>query len=177
MVFPVPDGDTGTNMCMTMQSAVKELKGCQGDTVSDVASSISLGALKGARGNSGVILSQLFRGFAKAVKDKDTMDPKLLAEALRLGTEAAYKAVMRPKEGTMLTVSRMISDAVNKAYAEGASTLRLIETMLSSGALSLEMTPAAASGFKGSRRCGFRRQGTFNHIPRIQDGCRRGVGG
>jgi DAK2 domain fusion protein YloV len=140
-VFPVPDGDTGTNMCMTMQSAVKELKGCQGDTVSDVASSISLGALKGARGNSGVILSQLFRGFAKAVKDKDTMDPKLLAEALRLGTEAAYKAVMRPKEGTMLTVSRMISDAVNKAYAEGASTLRLIETMLSSGALSLEMTP------------------------------------
>lgn len=140
-VFPVPDGDTGTNMCMTMQSAVKELKVCQGDTVSDVASSISLGALKGARGNSGVILSQLFRGFAKAVKDKDTMDPKLLAEALRLGTEAAYKAVMRPKEGTMLTVSRMISDAVNKAYTEGASTLKLIETMLSSGALSLEMTP------------------------------------
>ncbi len=140
-VFPVPDGDTGTNMCMTMQSAVKELKGCQGDTVSDVASSISLGALKGARGNSGVILSQLFRGFAKAVKDKDTMDPKLLAEALRLGTEAAYKAVMRPREGTMLTVSRMISEAVNKAYTEGASTLKLIETMLSSGALSLEMTP------------------------------------
>ncbi len=140
-VFPVPDGDTGTNMCMTMQSAVKELKGCQGDTVSDVASSISLGALKGARGNSGVILSQLFRGFAKAVKDKDTMDPKLLAEALRLGTEAAYKAVMRPREGTMLTVSRMISDAVNKAYAEGASTVKLIETMLSSGALSLDMTP------------------------------------
>ena len=112
-IFPVPDGDTGTNMSMTMQSAVKEIKACNGgSTVGEVAAAASLGALKGARGNSGVILSQIFRGFAKALKGCEEMDAELLANALRMGTESAYKAVMKPKEGTILTVSRMISTAV-----------------------------------------------------------------
>lgn len=140
-VFPVPDGDTGTNMSMTMQNAIKELKACTGNTVGDVASAVSLGALKGARGNSGVILSQLFRGFARAVKDAETMDSHMLAEALRLGTEAAYKAVMRPKEGTMLTVSRMISEEVSRMANEGANTFMLVDAMLAAGNKALNMTP------------------------------------
>lgn len=104
-VFPVPDGDTGTNMSMTMQSAVREIKSSACDTVGEVAAAASLGSLKGARGNSGVILSQIFRGFARALDGKDEMDAAMLAVALKTGTEAAYKAVMKPKEGTMLTVS------------------------------------------------------------------------
>ena len=128
-------------MSMTMQNAIKELKACTGNTVGDVASAVSLGALKGARGNSGVILSQLFRGFARAVKDAETMDSHMLAEALRLGTEAAYKAVMRPKEGTMLTVSRMISEEVSRMANEGANTFMLVDAMLAAGNKALNMTP------------------------------------
>ena len=105
-VFPVPDGDTGTNMSMTMQRAVAEIKQTKPTTVEGVASALSMGALKGARGNSGVILSQIFRGYAKAFKGvKTDIDAKLLSSALSVGTEAAYKAVMTPREGTMLTVS------------------------------------------------------------------------
>ena len=110
-VFPVPDGDTGTNMTMTMQSAVRELRALPADaTVSAVADALSMGALRGARGNSGVILSQLFRGFSRAFKGASVMDAPLLASALTMGSEAAYKAVMKPKEGTILTVSRMIAE-------------------------------------------------------------------
>ena len=109
-VFPVPDGDTGTNMCMTMQSAVQELsKLKEKPTVTEVADAMSMGALKGARGNSGVILSQLFRGFSKALKGNQVMDADLLADALIKGAEAGYKAVMHPKEGTILTVARMMA--------------------------------------------------------------------
>ena len=140
-VFPVPDGDTGTNMGMTMQSAIRELNACTGTTVSEVAAAVSLGALKGARGNSGVILSQLFRGFAQALKGLDTLDAKTLATALRLGTEAAYKAVMRPKEGTMLTVARMVTETVEKECGEGANLYTLIDKMVESGNKALELTP------------------------------------
>ena len=132
-VFPVPDGDTGTNMSMTMQSAVKEIKACNGgSTVGEVAAAASLGALKGARGNSGVILSQIFRGFAKALKGCEEMDAELLANALRMGTESAYKAVMKPKEGTILTVSRMISTAVEGEFNQGANVFGLIDVMIES---------------------------------------------
>lgn len=140
-VFPVPDGDTGTNMSMTMQSAVKEIKNVESGAVSDVANAASLGALKGARGNSGVILSQLFRGFARALKDEEELGAKQLAAALAMGSEAAYKAVMKPKEGTMLTVARMISEAVTEACNAGANVYKLIDVMLEKGEAALAITP------------------------------------
>ncbi len=140
-VFPVPDGDTGTNMSMTMQSAVREIKGCACATVSEVAAAASLGSLKGARGNSGVILSQIFRGFARALDGATEMDGALLALALKSGTEAAYKAVMKPKEGTMLTVSRMIGEAVGVKSAEGANVYKLVDVMIERGESALRQTP------------------------------------
>lgn len=140
-VFPVPDGDTGTNMSMTMQSAVKEIKACTGSTVGEIAAAASLGALKGARGNSGVILSQIFRGFAKALKGCDEMDAERLSNALRMGTDSAYKAVMKPKEGTILTVSRMVSNAVEGEFNQGANVFGLIDVMIESGEEALRKTP------------------------------------
>ena len=140
-VFPVPDGDTGTNMSMTMQSAVKEIQNCKGTYVSDIAAAASLGALKGARGNSGVILSQILRGFARALSGKEEMAPENFAAALMTGTEAAYKAVMKPKEGTMLTVARMMAEAVTKEANEGANLYKLIDVMIDEGERALRLTP------------------------------------
>lgn len=140
-VFPVPDGDTGTNMSMTMQSAVKEIKSNGCGTVGEVAAAASLGSLKGARGNSGVILSQIFRGFARALDGADEMDGAMLAAALKTGTEAAYKAVMKPKEGTMLTVSRMISEAVGEKGGDGANVYKLVDVMIERGEAALRLTP------------------------------------
>lgn len=140
-VFPVPDGDTGTNMSMTMQSAVKEIQNCKGTNVSDIAAAASLGALKGARGNSGVILSQILRGFARALSGKEEMAPENFAAALMTGTEAAYKAVMKPKEGTMLTVARMMAEAVAKEANEGADLYKLIDVMIDEGERALRLTP------------------------------------
>ena len=140
-VFPVPDGDTGANMSMTMQSAVKEIQNCKGTNVSDIAAAASLGALKGARGNSGVILSQILRGFARALSGKEEMAPENFAAALMTGTEAAYKAVMKPKEGTMLTVARMMAEAVAKEANEGANLYKLIDVMIDEGERALRLTP------------------------------------
>ena len=141
-VFPVPDGDTGTNMCKTMQSAVKEIGKLSGTpTVSEVADAISMGALRGARGNSGVILSQLFRGFSKALKGASVMDAQLLSDALNKGTEAAYKAVMRPKEGTILSVARAISEAVAEEQQNGANVYKLIDIAVDAGYTALDKTP------------------------------------
>lgn len=140
-VFPVPDGDTGTNMCMTMQGAKRELDNSHAQSAAEVAQAVSLGALKGARGNSGVILSQIFRGFSRAVAEKEELDAKDFALAITMGTEAAYKAVMKPREGTMLTVSRMIGEAVTKAAEEGANVYRLIDIAIESGEEALKKTP------------------------------------
>jgi len=106
-VFPVPDGDTGTNMSMTMGTAADELGKKSFTHVGDAANATANALLRGARGNSGVILSLLFRGLAKAVKEKDVIDGRDLAIALDFGVAAAYKAVMKPAEGTILTVSRL----------------------------------------------------------------------
>ena len=115
-VFPVPDGDTGTNMSLTIAAAAGEMKKKSYDTVGQAAQATASALLRGARGNSGVILSLLFRGFAKAIKDRETMDGRDLAIALDFGVAAAYKAVMKPAEGTILTVSRMAA-----ARAAGAA--------------------------------------------------------
>lgn len=142
-VFPVPDGDTGTNMSMTMQRAVAEIRACDSDSAEDIAAAASLGALKGARGNSGVILSQIFRGIAQSIKGKgDTVSAQMLADAMRSGTEAAYKAVMRPKEGTMLTVARFMADYAQKAASpRNAEVYSVLEAMLEGGEIALKKTP------------------------------------
>ncbi len=141
-VFPVPDGDTGTNMSMTMASAVKETRSLPDNApVSQVADALSMGALRGARGNSGVILSQLFRGFSRACKDETNMDAKLLARALMMGSEAAYKAVMKPKEGTILTVSHRIAERASAFAERGANVYRLFDEMIDEGERALADTP------------------------------------
>ena len=113
-VFPVPDGDTGTNMTMTIMSAAKEVSSLPNPTMAELAKAISSGSLRGARGNSGVILSQLFRGFCKVIKEYDEIDVTILCEACQKAVETAYKAVMKPKEGTILTLAKGISDPVLK---------------------------------------------------------------
>ncbi len=118
-VFPVPDGDTGTNMSLTIMAAAKEVASIEVCNMEALAKAISSGSLRGARGNSGVILSQLFRGFTRAIRDVEEVDVQTLAQACERATETAYKAVMKPKEGTILTVSKGISDkAVELAETE-----------------------------------------------------------
>ena len=110
-VFPVPDGDTGTNMSMTINAAAAELRKLSDPDVSKVADTAASAMLRGARGNSGVILSLLFRGLSKSLKGQQNCDGKTLAAALTAGVEAAYKAVMKPTEGTILTVARVSAAA------------------------------------------------------------------
>ncbi len=117
-VFPVPDGDTGTNMTLTIMSAAKEVGSMEEDTMEALAKAISSGSLRGARGNSGVILSQLFRGFTKVIRNTEKLDSNIIAQALQKATETAYKAVMKPKEGTILTVAKAISDKAMELAAE-----------------------------------------------------------
>ncbi len=140
-VFPVPDGDTGTNMSLTIGTAAVELRRRQPKTVGEAASVTASALLRGARGNSGVILSLLFRGFGKAVKDRDTIDGRDLAIALDFGVAAAYKAVMKPAEGTILTVSRM---AAAKAAAAARETPQdpeaVLEAAIREGELALADT-------------------------------------
>lgn len=109
-VFPVPDGDTGTNMSLTIMSAVGEVENISDMNMATLSKAISSGSLRGARGNSGVILSQLFRGFTKIIKDKDELDMDIFTQALQKAVETAYKAVMKPKEGTILTVAKGVAE-------------------------------------------------------------------
>ena len=129
-VFPVPDGDTGINMSLTLQTAAREVRDGKKETVGQVGSALALGSLKGARGNSGVILSQIFRGFGKALQDRQTMDAALLAECMEMGVESAYKAVMKPAEGTILTVSRLAAaQAAAAAREEIRKIVEIIRTV------------------------------------------------
>lgn len=141
-VFPVPDGDTGTNMMMTLVSAAKEVNACQAQNVGKMVQAFGDGALKGARGNSGVILSQLFRGFSKSVsKEQETLDAQDFARAIEMGVEAAYKAVMKPKEGTILTVAKSMAKEARKQADAGADLLDLIEAVIGAGEKMLQKTP------------------------------------
>ena len=141
-VFPVPDGDTGTNMTLTMQSATREVNSKEFLRADEAASALAKGALKGARGNSGVITSQLLRGFAKALNGVEKITPVQFAEALQKGSEMAYKAVMKPKEGTILTVARVIAeDAMKQARRNPDDYDGLINVMLKSGEAILKKTP------------------------------------
>ena len=140
-VFPVPDGDTGTNMSQTILSAARELGSRSFSGAGDVASTVAKGALKGARGNSGVILSQILRGIAKALEGSDLMDAPLFAKAMRLGADTAYKAVMKPKEGTILTVIRVIAEEVEREAAKTDDLVELMNVVVERGDAILRRTP------------------------------------
>ena len=139
-VFPVPDGDTGTNMGLTVNNAATELRKRSFDNVAAVADCVAGAMLRGARGNSGVILSLLFRGIARRLKGTETAGPVEFAGAMGDGVEAAYKAVMKPAEGTILTVSRLAAAAANKAAGEGAGLEETLQSAISAGAEALEDT-------------------------------------
>jgi DAK2 domain fusion protein yloV len=139
-VFPVPDGDTGTNMTMTIMSAVKEVS-ASSDDMKSVCKAISSGSLKGARGNSGVILSQLLRGFTKVAADYESLDTMILSIALEKATETAYKAVMRPKEGTILTVAKAMSTKALEIYEDFDDVREFIKAVLDAGDEALAKTP------------------------------------
>ena len=140
-VFPVPDGDTGTNMSMTIANAARELTRLQNPTATEVADVASAALLRGARGNSGVILSLLFRGFSKGLKGKEEADGVDLATALTYGVEAAYKAVMKPTEGTILTVSREAAEAGKKFAETNNDPIAVWEAICAEAEASLERTP------------------------------------
>ncbi len=140
-VFPVPDGDTGTNMSLTIQSAVKEVMACKSNNVLDVADAIAKGALRGARGNSGVILSQVLRGFCNVVKNAEEIDVKLFAQGLFNGAEVAYGAVSKPKEGTMLTVARMVAEHSQTIRGRIKDFDTFLPEIIKKGNEAVELTP------------------------------------
>ena len=141
-VFPVPDGDTGTNMSLTISSGVKEMeKVSTAETAGELAQALAKGLLMGARGNSGVILSQLFRGFAKAVADKESIYPHQLADAFQQGVETAYQAVIKPVEGTILTVAREAAEAGKKQALTTDDPVSVMETVLAEAKKALSKTP------------------------------------
>jgi len=148
-VFPVPDGDTGTNMSLTLQSAIREINSKEYLRADEAANALSKGALRGARGNSGVITSQLMRGFSRGLEGVEKITPIQFAQALKRGADMAYKAVMKPKEGTILTVARVVAeDAVRQAEAAPDDFNALLDTMLKSGEDILRRTPEMLPALK-----------------------------
>lgn len=140
-VFPVPDGDTGTNMTMTIMAAAREVAAIEEPTMENLARAISSGSLRGARGNSGVILSQLFRGFTKEIKKADAVDVNTLANAFVRATETAYKAVMKPKEGTILTVAKGMADKAVEIAARTDDVEEFARQVIEHGDYVLSQTP------------------------------------
>lgn len=140
-VFPVPDGDTGTNMTLTIMSAAKEAGAITEPTMETIAKAISTGSLRGARGNSGVILSQLFRGFTREIKKVDQIDVDVLSRACVKAVETAYKAVMKPKEGTILTVAKGMADKSCELVGESDDLVHVIDEIIKHGDYVLSQTP------------------------------------
>jgi len=140
-VFPVPDGDTGTNMVLTMQSAYNEVNDLGSRSVGQMAAAVSQGALMGARGNSGVILSQLWRGFARALHGQEVLDGPSLVKAFAEARDTAYKGVVRPVEGTILTVARDVADAALRALQETADPLEILARVVPAADASVQRTP------------------------------------
>ena len=140
-VFPVPDGDTGTNMSLTIQSAVKELSVCSSNRLPELCDAVSKGALKGARGNSGVILSQLFRGMCSEFKNYEEITIKAFAKGMENGTKVAYSAVSKPKEGTMLTVARLMSEFAKASASKYRDFKDFLTDVIKKGEEALAQTP------------------------------------
>ncbi len=140
-VFPVPDGDTGTNMSLTMQSAIKELRACKSNSLPDLADAVSKGALKGARGNSGVITSQIFRGICSVLKDYTEADTRAFAKGLKAATDIAYGAVSKPKEGTILTVCRMVSEHAQAICGKNKDMESFLTEIINKAEEAVKLTP------------------------------------
>ncbi len=150
-VFPVPDGDTGTNMSLTLQSATREISAKEYLRADEASAALAKGALKGARGNSGVITSQLLRGFSRALAGVEQITPTQFAQALKAGSDLAYKAVMKPKEGTILTVARVIAEnALAQVERDPDSYDALFSVMLQSGQEILQKTPDMLPALKAA---------------------------
>lgn len=147
-VFPVPDGDTGTNMSLTISYAIKELAKVQNDNVTDIGKALSKGSLMGARGNSGVILSQIIRGFSKSIEGKEQISTEDLAKAFKNGSDTAYKAVIKPIEGTILTVVRESGEYAIKAAKKEKDLLKFLEMVIDEANKSLERTPELLKNLK-----------------------------
>ena len=148
-VFPVPDGDTGTNMSMTFKAAVKEIEGLNSDSIGETSKKLAKGALMGARGNSGVILSQILRGISKGLNGKESVDSLELANALAEGSKAAYKAVMRPTEGTILSVVRAGAEAATKCAK--MDVVELMEVVVAESKIMLDKTPELLPALKKAK--------------------------
>ncbi len=140
-VFPVPDGDTGTNMSMTMLSASREVSGCSTNNMPELCDAVAKGALRGARGNSGVILSQILKGMTSVLAQNTEITAKVFAKAFAAGTEIAYKAVTKPKEGTILTVVRAISESAEKAAKKNVELKDFFQAVIDAGEEMLKQTP------------------------------------
>ena len=140
-VFPVPDGDTGTNMSLTMASAVKEVKAVETDDIREILTAYARGALKGARGNSGVILSQIIKGLSVVLSDEKSITTKSFAKALRYSREVAYNAVTKPKEGTVLTVIRFMAENASSIASKNASFINFFDQLIKKGEEILQKTP------------------------------------
>ncbi len=140
-VFPVPDGDTGTNMSMTMLSASREVSACPTNNMHELCDAVAKGALRGARGNSGVILSQILKGMTSVLSQSTEITAKTFAKAFAAGTDVAYKAVTKPKEGTILTVIRGISEAAEKAAKKNIELKDFFESVIDAGEATLKQTP------------------------------------
>jgi hypothetical protein len=139
-VFPVPDGDTGTNMNLTVEAANREMAKHKSATIKEIADALSMGSLMGARGNSGVILSQIFRGLAKGLAEADSITPQVLANAMQMGVDTAYKAVIKPVEGTILTVAKGAARAAKK-HARAENLNAMMELILQEAKRTLDSTP------------------------------------
>lgn len=150
-VFPVPDGDTGTNMSLTISYAMKELSKVENGTITEVGKALSKGSLMGARGNSGVILSQIIRGFAKSIEGKEKLDTQDLANAFKNGSDTAYKAVIKPIEGTILTVVRESSDFAIKNYKKQDDLINFLEMVIKEAKESLDRTPELLKALKEAK--------------------------
>lgn len=147
-VFPVPDGDTGTNMSLTISYAMKELSKSQDSSITDIGKALSKGSLMGARGNSGVILSQIIRGFAKSIEGKDKIYTQDLAKAFKNGSDTAYKAVIKPVEGTILTVVRESGEYAVQAYKKERDLVKFLEMVIKEANESLNRTPQLLKALK-----------------------------
>ena len=148
-VFPVPDGDTGTNMSMTFKAAVKEIENLNSESIGETSKKLAKGALMGARGNSGVILSQILRGISKGLEGKSEVDGRELAVAFEEGSKAAYKAVMRPTEGTILSVIRAAAESVTNV--EESNVIAVMETVVTNAKIMLDKTPDLLPALKKAK--------------------------
>ncbi|HJC46920.1 MAG TPA: DAK2 domain-containing protein [Candidatus Lachnoclostridium pullistercoris] len=169
-VFPVPDGDTGTNMTLTIMAAAKEVAAVDPPTIDQLSKAISTGSLRGARGNSGVILSQLFRGFTKELKGVDVITTAVLASAFARATETAYKAVMKPKEGTILTVAKGMADKAAELAAETDDIIEFVNGVIEQGDYVLSQTPEMLPVLKEAGVVDSGGQGLMEVLKGVRDG-------